>query len=111
MLNSTDSNLIHIGILHDYIPGALQQREMAKNIRQYLERPFGLYFLACSRSVRNPRSNILSVGFSDDAGILLYEKGKAPIFYDLDHIFEDDPYSFRFRADFEQEWLRFTQNQ
>ena len=109
-LNATDSKLIHIGILHDYIPGALQQREMAKNIRQYLERPFGLYFLAGRRSVRNPRSNILSVGFSDDAGILLYEKGKAPIFYDLDHIFEDDPYSFRFRADFEQEWVRFTQN-
>ncbi len=111
LLNTTDSNHIHIGVYYDFIPGALREREMRKEIRQYLERPFGLYYPACQRSVHNPRRISSIIGFSEEAGLLLYEKGKAPIFYDLDHIFEDDPYTYRLKAGFEQEWIRFTQNQ
>ena len=111
LLNTTDSNHIHIGFYYDFIPGALREREMKKEIRQYLERPFGFYYPACRRNVPNPRLCISLLGFSEEAGLLLYEKGEAPIFYNLDQIFEDDPYTFRLRADFEQEWLRFTQNQ
>lgn len=111
LLNTTDSNHIHIGIYYDFIPGALREREMRKEIRQYLERPFGLYYPACQRSIHNPRNIFSITGFSEEAGLLLYEKGKAPIFYDLNHIFENDPYNFKFRADFEEMWRRFTQNQ
>lgn len=111
LLNTTNSNHIHIGIYYDFIPGALREREMRKEIRQYLERPFGLYYPACQRSIQNPRPIFSTMGFSEEAGLLLYEKGKAPIFYDLSHIFEDDAYNFRFRADFEEGWNRFTQNQ
>ncbi len=109
LLNTTDTNYIHIGILYDYIPGALQEREMDKEIRKYLGRPYSLYFLAGLTGDPSPRLTFNN-GEPFQAGILMYERGKAPIFYNLDQIFTDEGALFRLSPSFVQEWNTFTQS-
>lgn len=111
LLNTLDTNLVEIGIIYDFIPGALQEREMMKDIRQYLERTFKFYYLAEERRDRGPRYYIFdNEGYDKFPGILLYETGGAPIFISANDIFEDDPNTFRFRKTFETRWMDFLRS-
>ena len=103
-LNKMDSS-IHIGILYPFFPGALQQREMEKEIERHLTRDYTLYFLDPRMYTQYPRY-ITSV-CDTFPGILFYETDKVPVLFSVDDIFGDDPINIQFSQKFQSFWNDF----
>lgn len=101
-LNDTDTSTASIGILYPTIPGVLQEYESKKSIREHLTLPFRLYYLDPDRNGNFPRY-IFSPELSYPA-MLFHERGKAPILFSTDQIFNDNPNLF----DFSTEYLEFA---
>lgn len=99
-MNRMDSVNIRTGILYPFIPGVLQERELNREIRQYLKRPYSLYFLATDRTAGYPRAITKKVHHFP--AVLFYATGRAPILFSNDQIFENDPYTYRFTDSFLQ---------
>lgn len=101
-MNSIDTTTVSIGILYPTIPGVLQEYEIKKSIRARLALPFRLYYLDPDRKGTYPRYT-----FPPDLSypaMLFHEKGKAPILFSTDQIFDDNLNIFDFRT----EYLEFT---
>jgi len=105
-MDNLDPEQVHLDILHAFIPGALQERELNKDVRQYVRRPYDFYYLATDRTTRYPC--YISDRVSRYPAVLFYEKGKAPILFSNDQLFDDDPYSYRFSTTFQEALDRFT---
>lgn len=105
-MNSLDTAQVHLDILHAYIPGALQERELHKDVRKYVSRPYDFYYLATDRTTRYPC--YISDRVSHYPAVLFYEKGKAPILFSNEQLFDDDPYTYRFKPTFQEVLDRFT---
>ena len=105
-MSSLDSEQVYLDILHSYIPGALQERELHKDARKYVSRPYDFYYLATDRTTRYPC--YISDRVSHYPAVLLYETGRAPILFSNDQIFDDDLYTYRFRTEFQEALDRFT---
>ncbi|MBR4919167.1 MAG: hypothetical protein IKZ52_08135 [Bacteroidales bacterium] len=99
-MNSLDTEQVHLDILHAYIPGALQERELHKDVRKYVSRNYDFYYLATDRTTQYPC--YISDRVSRYPAVLFYEKGKAPILFSNEQIFDDDPYTYRFRPAFQE---------
>ena len=99
-MNSLDTEQVHLDILHAYIPGALLERELHKDVRKYVSRPYDFYFLATDRTTQYPC--YISDRVSHYPAVLFYEKGKAPILFSNEQIFDDDPYTYRFNPAFRE---------
>lgn len=97
-LNNTDTSTVAIGILYPTILGVLQEYEFTKSIRENLTNPFRLYYLEPDRNGTYPRYTF-SPELSYPA-LLFHERGKAPILYSSDEIFDDTPGLFDFRIEF-----------
>ncbi len=108
LFNDSSATSANIDILQPFIPGALQEREIAKSIKQHLERPFRLFYLAQNQAGQYP-TEIFPKGITYPA-ILLLETGKAPILFPLEQIFTDDVFSMDFRDDFLRIWNSFNAN-
>ena len=106
LLNDSAAQGVHIGILHPYIPGALQEREINESIKLHLERPFRLYYLDRGKYSHYP-DEWFGSGVTYPA-LLLYETGRAPILYSIDDILDDNPFSFELKESFVEEWLQFN---
>lgn len=105
-MNGLDSEHLHLGILYAFIPGALQEREINRSVRQYLDRPYDSYYLATGKPARYPR--YISEKVRHFPAFLFYESGKAPILFSNEQIFADDPYTFRFSPEFQEALDNFT---
>lgn len=105
-LSTLNPNTVHIGILYPFIPGALLERNLKKEIGQYLTTPFSLYYLATDRFTSYPR--ILSTDPISYPAILLYESNKAPLVFSAEQIFSSDVHSYDFTDDFQKIWDDFT---
>lgn len=103
-LNETQSS-VHIGILYPFLPGALQQREMKKEIGKYLKREFQLYFLDPEMHMQYPR--YISSVCNTFPSILFYETDKVPVFFSTDNIFDDNPTNNLFSPTFQSFWNHF----
>lgn len=106
LFNDSVSPMVHIGILHPFIPGALHEHELRKSIMQHLERPFMLFYLASNRFQNYPKEVI-----PDDItypAIMLYETGRAPILFSVEQIFSDDVFSLDFKEAFLKTWRHFN---
>ena len=99
-MNTLDSTTIRTGILYPFIPGALQERELNREIRQHLKRPYSLYFLSVDRTPGYPRTITKEVHHFP--AVLFYATDKAPVFFSNDQIFENDPYTYRFSDSFQR---------
>lgn len=97
-MNALDSTDIRAGIMYPFIPGALQERELNREIRQHLNRPYSLFFLATDRAAGYPRKITKKVHHFP--AVLFYATGRAPILFSNDQIFENDLYSYRFSDSF-----------
>ena len=97
-MNSLDSGQVHLGILQAFVPGALRERETHREIRQYLDRPYDLYFLATDLMAQYPR--FISQRASRFPAVLFYETGRAPILFSNEDIFADDQYTLQFSKEF-----------
>jgi len=97
-LNSTDTSIVNIGIIYQTIPGVLQEYELKKSIRQHLTLPFGLYFLEPDRNGIYPR--YIDTPDLSYPALLFHEKGKAPILFSTDQIFDENTTSFNYRDEF-----------
>ncbi len=104
-MNSLDSEQIHLGVLYAYIPGALQEREIHRNLKLFLTRPYNLYFLATDRMSQYPSPMVQKI--SRYPAVLFYETGRAPILCSDETIFADDPYEVRFSKTFTEMLERF----
>lgn len=98
-MGSLDSEHVHLGIMQSFIPGALQEREIHRNVRQYLDRHYNLYFLAIDRMTQYPR--FISERVSRFPAVMFYETGKAPILFSNEDIFADDLYTLRLSDKFQ----------
>lgn len=105
-MNNLDTEQVHLDILHAYIPGALQERELNRDVRKYVSRPYDSYYLATDRTTQYPC--YISDRVSRYPAVLFYETGKAPILFSNDQIFDDDPYSYRFKPTFQEVMDRFS---
>lgn len=105
-MNSLDSEQVNLGILHAYLPGALQEREIIREVRQYLARPYDLYYLATDRTSQYP--GFITQAASRFPAVMFYETGKVPILFSNDEIFDSDPYSFHFSEQFQNQLERFV---
>ncbi|MCQ2283625.1 MAG: hypothetical protein MJZ57_01845 [Bacteroidales bacterium] len=104
ILNDVDST-VNIGILYPFIPGALQEHELSKELKRYLRRPFELYYSNPRRYAHYPR--YIFKLCNSFPSILFYESGKAPILFSLDNIYEEDPITLRFTEEFREVWSEF----
>lgn len=105
LLNNTDSSHLSVGIMYPFTPGALQKRELTKDIQQHLDRPFSLYFLTSSSVSNYPRYIFKET--THYPALLFLNPGEAPILVSLDDIFDDDPTSFNFQKSFLRIWESF----
>ena len=106
LLNDSTAQDVHIGILHPFIPGALQEREIHNSIKRHLERPFRLYYLDRRRFDHYPAE-----WFGGDVtypALFFYETGRAPILIPLTDILDDNPYSFDWKMRFMEHWHQFN---
>lgn len=101
-LSTLNTENTRICIVYPFIPGALQEREIAKDIRRYLTQPFSMYYLATDRITTYPR--FISSEHITYPAILFYESGKAPFLFSSDDIFVDNVNSFDFRPSFQKVW-------
>lgn len=108
LLNTVDTT-IHIGILHSFVPGALQEREIHKTIRQHLWRNYEFYFLPTGRSEEYPEEIIRKE--TTFPALLFYETGKAPISFSSDEIFDDDVTTYRYRDAFQRYFETFLRQE
>ena len=106
IMSLLDSNKIHLDILYEFIPGALQERELHRSIRQHVHRPYNLHYLDLNHYSHYPDNIIRHV--NRYPAVLLYETGKAPIIFSNEDIFDDDPYSFRLSEKFQEFLDSFT---
>lgn len=97
LMNDSLNSGVNIGILHNYIPGALMERELRKRVKQHLEKPFDFFYLAKNRYEHYPWEQYKKMSYP---ALLLQETGRAPILLSIDEIFDDDPLSLNFRSSF-----------
>lgn len=105
-MNSLDTEQVHLDILHAYLPGALQERELNKDVRKYVSRPYDFYYLATDKTAQYPC--YISDRVSHYPAVLFFERGKAPILFSNEQLFDNDPYSYRFSTEFQEALDRFT---
>lgn len=98
LLQTINTENTRIGILHSFVPGALQEREMHKSIKEYLKQNYQFYFLATGRYDNYPLGLIAEE--TTFPALLFHETGKAPILFSTDEIFEDDVTTYRYRKSF-----------
>lgn len=109
LLQTINTKDIQIGILHSFVPGALQEREMHKSAQEYLKQSYQFYFLNTGRYQSYPHRLIGAE--TTFPALLFHETGKAPILFSTDQIFEDDVTTYRYRDSFQNFLETFSKQQ
>ncbi|MBO7491270.1 MAG: hypothetical protein J6T59_02400 [Bacteroidales bacterium] len=100
-MNGLKGGNLQFVIVYPCLPGALALYDWQEDIRKSLTHSFRMLFLNKENCKQYPCFR--DSGCGSFPGILLYESGRAPIYFPLEEIFTDNTSSYQFRESFLKE--------